>query len=225
MNKWLLGAGAAGVAAVVKFVVVPSAAVSAQNAMGMGWDDARAEFVSDFDTALVQELGQLGLTQAEIHPVSECAADEIVKFLNGTDCSYQYNTATTSEAEHLAEQEKCMAKVKYDEQEEKVGLACLKQKLPSDWKVMKKGLVEGFTSSAVEGGMAPGEAQKVAACFADKAIAAANERKCPLINQAATKVEDLFADMSKCVPDSDSEKFGAECAGAEPGAAPSAAAP
>lgn len=225
MNKWLLGAGAAGVAAVVKFVVLPSAAVSAQNAMGVGWDDARAEFVSDFDKALGEELAPIGLTQAEIHPVSECAADEIVKFLNGTDCSYQYNTATTTEAEHLAEQEKCMAKVKYDEQEEKVGLICLKQKLPNDWKVMRKSLIEGFAGAAAESGMPAAQAQTVASCFADKAIAAANEKKCPLINQAATKAEDLFSDMSKCVPDSDSERFGQECTGGQPGAAASAAAP
>ncbi len=219
MNKWLLGVGAAGAAAVVKFVVVPSVTVSAQNAMGMGWDDARAEFVTTFDAALGQEFAPLGLTQAEIHPVSECAADAAVKFLNGTDCSYQYNTATTTEAEHLAEQEKCMDRVKYEEEEAKIGLACLKQKLPSDWKVMRKSLIEGFAGAATESGMSAAQAQTVATCFADKAIAAANERKCPLINQAATKPEELFADMSKCVPDSDSEKFGQECAGTEPAAA------
>lgn len=211
-----MGALAAGVGLLAKFVIIPSIAVQAQNSMGVGWNDSKSELVQKFTEALAPEFVPLGLTPSELSAITNCCADQAIAFLNTTDCSYQYNQATTSEAQHLKEQEECMQRVSYEQQEAKIALSCFKEHLPNDWKLLKKGLVESFVETAVDGGMSPLDAQKAGTCFAERAVQIANERKCPLINKDAVEPSDLFNDMSNCIPTEEAEKLGVECAGEKP---------
>ncbi|HSC89562.1 MAG TPA: hypothetical protein VLC09_19905, partial [Polyangiaceae bacterium] len=185
----------------------------AQNSMGVGWNDARPELVGKFNEVLQREFASLGLTPTELNGVTGCCADRAIEFLNKTDCSYQYNMATTSEAEHLAEQEVCFTKVKYEEEEGRIALACFKEKLPDDWKLLRSSLVESFVKAAVDGGVDATQAKVTATCFADRAVKLANERKCPLINKQAPAAEHLFNDMTQCISAEESEKLGSECSG------------
>lgn len=212
VTKLVLGGLGVGAVVLWKLVIGPSLAVKAENAMGVGWNDAKPEMVATFGSALGEHLSSFGLTPVETKAVTDCCADKAIEFLNKTDCSYQYNTATQTEAEHLKEQEACFERVKYNEAEEKLTLACMQEKMPDDWKLLRSSLIENFAKGATEEGMPAGKAKQVATCFADRVVAQGNQKKCPLINKQATKPDDLFHPMEKCVSDEESKKFGEECA-------------
>ena len=152
MKKYIFG-GIAVVAVVLwKFVIGPSLAVTAQNTMGAGWDDAKPELMAQFSSTFATDWAMFNLSQPDIQQMSDCCATKAVEFLNTTDCSYLYNQNTTTEAEHLKNQETCMAKVKYDEAELKFSLDCMRQHFPEDWKHLRTPLMQGYETSFVENG-------------------------------------------------------------------------
>lgn len=212
LTRIALGGLGVGAVALWKLVVAPTLAVKAENALGVGWNDARPELVATFGATLAEHLASLSLTPAEAQTVTECCADKAVEFLNATDCSYQYNTATQSEAEHLAEQEACFARVKYEEATEKSTLGCMIEKMPNDWKLLRSGLIENFAKGATSEGMPEAQATKVATCFADRVVAKGNEKKCPVLNREAKTADDMFLPMEKCISDEESKAIGEACA-------------
>lgn len=125
--------GAGGILRIVGVVVAIGVAVAWQffggdlqvwmnNSGGRGWDAARPEVVA----AMKAQMVGLPIDEAKKQALAECVADKAVAFLNGTECSYYYNTARMTEAEHTAAQEACMAKVGYPEQEAKFAEECMK---------------------------------------------------------------------------------------------------
>lgn len=215
----LAGLAAAAVAAVkfgvpwvLKSLAATSVSVHAANGMGMGWSTARTELVGQFESALGEGFRELRVPSASIRLLSECCAEKAIGFLNRTDCSYLYNAAITSKEEHLAEQEKCMAKVGYDEASDKFTLACLKENLPNDWSLMRAAIEEGFLSGAGPQVAQTTEMRRIATCFADKVIQTANASRCPLVSRAAARAEEWFNDISTCVSEQSMDGIASHCA-------------
>ena len=205
MKKFIFGG--IGVAAVIlwKFVIGPSLAVTAQNSMGTGWDDAKPELMAQFSSTFATDWAMFDLGPTKIQELADCCAAKAVEFLNTTDCSYLYNQATTSEAEHLKNQEACMAKIKYEEEEMKFSLECLRNGFPEDWKHLKTPLKQGYESSFTENGVPAADAQKMATCIAEGSVKIANERKCPVVNKQATNFEELVNSIDTCIKDPDND--------------------
>jgi len=199
-------AGIAGVVILValKFIV-PSLQVEATNATGAGWDDAKAEMNTTFMGVLTQEYSAFALPPATLTTISNCITDRAVAYLNTTDCSYLYNPNTTSESEHLAQQEACMVKVEYEQKEADFTIQCTKENFPEDWKHMQTLLGESFTAVFVAQGVPEATAKTASACVAQKAVALINQRKCPLVNKAATKGEEMFYTIDDCIKDPEND--------------------
>ncbi|MBN2340812.1 MAG: hypothetical protein JXX29_12770 [Deltaproteobacteria bacterium] len=140
MKKVLGGVGTAVVVvAIVAFkFLAPSAEVSIKNATGTGWDEAHGDFMTEISGVMDTEYAIFDLSADDKNKIATCIVEKSIKFLNGTDCSYLYNTATTTESEHLANQEKCLDKVKFEKNQEGFTLECLKANMPGKWSVMKK---------------------------------------------------------------------------------------
>ena len=205
MKKFIFGG--IGVALVVlwKFVIGPSLAVTAQNSLGAGWDDAKGDLMSQFSSTFANDWAMFNLGPAKIQELSDCCATKAVAFLNTTDCSYLYNQATTSEAEHLKNQEACMAKAKYEEEELKFSLECMRDHFPEDWKHLRTPLVQGYESSFTANGVSAADAKKMAECIADGSVTLANNRKCPVVNKQAKTFEELVNSIDTCVKDPDND--------------------
>jgi hypothetical protein len=188
-----------------RFLVGPALQVTATNAIGNGWDDAKPEFTRQMQAALLESFADFELPADTRTQISECIAGKSVEFLNTTDCSYLYNKATSSEADHLADQAACMQKVGYEKKEEAFSLDCLKQLLPDDWKHLRKTLVAVFTALRTKGGAGAAQAKTQAVCIVDKTIAMANQRKCPFVNRAAEKAQDLINGLDDCIGGADKD--------------------
>jgi hypothetical protein len=205
MKKYILGAVGIAVVVLWKFVVGPSLAVTAQNTLGAGWDDAKPELMAQFSSTFATDWSMFELGQPKIQELADCCATKAVAFLNTTDCSYLYNQTTTTEEEHLKNQEVCMAKVKYDEEEMKFSLECLREHFPEDWKHLKAPLIQGYESSFTSNGVPAAEAKKMATCITDGSVTLANNRKCPVVNKQATTFEDLVNSIDTCIKDPDND--------------------
>lgn len=203
MKKIIGGAGTAVVVvAIIAFkFLAPSAEVAIQNAAGAGWDDAKADFQAEISQVINTDYEVFVLSQAEKDAITNCIADKSIAFLNGTDCSYLYNTATTTEAEHLANQEKCMEKVKFPEKQEGFTVECTKEHMPNSWKVMEKIFV-GVYEEAYTGQGVPGpKAKEIGECISKKIVALCDARKYELIDKSATDAEKMFNSIDKFIPD------------------------
>jgi hypothetical protein len=228
MKKLIFGGIAVVAILVWKFVIGPSLAVTASNTAGMGWNDAKPELAANFQATFAKDFASFELGPANIKTLSDCCAEKAVAFLNTTDCSYLYNQTTTSEAEHTKNQEACLAKVKYTEQEEKIGLACLLQHFPNDWKHLKNFMREAYEASFAQSGMSAADIKKTSQCLADGSVKIANQRKCQVVNKQATNLETLFNNFDTCMKepgkDAEFEALMASCGGViTTGAAPGAA--
>ncbi len=208
MKKVLGGLG--GIIAIGAFVAfkmtAPSAQVAATNAMGAGWDGAQGEFMTQITSTLTQEYATFKLSPELIQKIAKCITDKSIAFLNTTDCSYLYNTATTTEAQHLAAQEQCMAKVQFDQKQEGYTLDCTKENFPDDWKFMHSIFMEQFELSFTSQGFPADKAKDIGACVSDKLIALVTTRQCKLINRAANKAEDIFFSLDDCIKDTENDK-------------------
>jgi hypothetical protein len=208
MKKLLGGLGGIIVVAgiVIFKMLAPSAEVAATNAMGSGWDGAQAEFMTQITTTLTQEYAAFNLPPDMIQKISKCITDKSVAFLNTTDCSYLYNTATTTEAQHLAAQEQCMAKVQFEKKQEGYTLDCTKESFPDDWKLMHGLFVDEFEKSFAAQGVPADKAKEIGVCISDKLMTLLNTRKCKLINRAATNPEQIFFTLDDCIKDTENDK-------------------
>lgn len=123
MKKQVIGVLVAVVALAVWKLVIPAIVISTA-----GWDDARPELVGKLKSGLPPEARAALGTKTDA--VVGCVADKAIAFLNTTDCKYKYNQTTTSEAEHLKEQDACLEKVEYVKKEEAYAMECMKQHAP-----------------------------------------------------------------------------------------------
>jgi hypothetical protein len=193
-----------------QFVIGPQMEVSTKNALDSGWDDAKAEVAQQQKAAYAESLKGIGLSDAVLDALAGCTADKAIAFLNTTDCSYLYNQTTTSEEEHLAEQEKCMDKVGYSAKEEQFSFECMKANIPNDWNIMSAQLKESLAAGFVAEGLDAAIAGPYAECAVPKMVALMKKRECPLINKTAEKPEDLMLSSDDCFKDMDTDKEFAE---------------
>jgi hypothetical protein len=180
--------------------------VAIENSAGVGWDDAKAEFVTEITTTLTTEYATFGFPPAIIQTISSCIADKSIAFLNTTDCSYKYNTATTTEAQHLASQEQCFVKVQFETRQEGFTLECTRESFPDDWKYMQNIFTGEFEKSFAQEGVPAATAKQMGLCIAEKLTTLMNTRQCKLINRQAAKVEDIFYGMEDCIKDTENDK-------------------
>jgi len=202
MKTILGGIGTAvAIAVVIGFKFLgPSAEVAVKNATGMGWDEARKDFVAEISSVINTDYDVFVLSQTDRDNIAGCIADKSIGFLNTTDCSYLYNTATTSEVEHLAAQEKCMNNVQFSKKQEAFSVECLKAHIPANWSVMEKVFTGVYEDAYVEQGIAAPQAKQIGECMSRKLVALCNERKYPLVDQTATAPENLFIPVARYIP-------------------------
>lgn len=198
--------GGVGTAVVVVGIIAfkffsPSAEVELMNASGSGWDDAMADFEAELAEMMNTEYDVFDLSQGDKNKFATCVAKKSIKFLNGTDCSYLYNPATTSEAEHLANQEKCLEEVKFENHQGGFILECLKEKMPTSWAVMKKIFIGVYEEAYTSQGVSSTEAKKIAECIATKLTALCDARKYKLIDEKAQDIEGLLIGVDTYIPD------------------------
>ena len=208
MKRILGGVGgiiAIGVIVAIK-MLAPSAEVAIKNSTGTGWNDAKNDFMTEITTTLTTEYATFGFAPSIIQTISNCIADKSIAFLNTTDCSYLYNTATTTEAQHLAAQEQCMNKVQFDQKQEGFTLECTREAFPDDWKYMQNIFSGEFEKSFAAQGVPADTAKQMGLCIADKLTTLMNTRQCKLINRQAAKVEDIFYGLEDCIKDTDNDK-------------------
>jgi len=184
----------------LKFLT-PSAEVAIKNSVGEGWSEAKGELTTGILETLRTEYAPFALPEPLLQKMAGCVADKSIAYLNTTDCSYLYNTATTSEAEHLAAQELCLKKVDFEGKQAGYTLECTRADFPDDWQVMRGLLAGEFEKSLVEEST-PAEAAKLAGgCMADKLVVLLAGRKCPLVNRNAAKPEEMLNGFDACVKD------------------------
>ena len=208
MKRLLGGIGgiiAVGVIVAIK-MLAPSAEVAIKNSTGTGWDDAKGDFMTEITAALTEEYATFGFPPATIQTIAGCISDKSIAFLNTTDCSYLYNTATTTEAQHLAAQEQCMIKVQFEQKQEGFTMECTKASFPDDWKYMHNIFSSEFEKSFAAEGAPADAAKQMGLCISEKLTAMLNARQCKLINRQATKAEDIFFGMDDCIKDSENDK-------------------
>lgn len=199
--------GIIAIGAIVAFkMLAPSAQVAVENTAGIGWNDAKGELMSGISSELTTEYATFGLPPVIIQTISNCITDKSIAFLNTTDCSYKYNTATTTEAQHLAAQEQCMIKVQFEKQQEGFTLECTRESFPDDWKYMHKMFSGEFEQSFAQEGVPGDVAKQMGVCIAEKLTTLMNTRQCKLINRQAAKVEDIFFGMEDCIKDTENDK-------------------
>ncbi len=182
-----------------------------------GWKQARPELQSAF----VEQLGAVFAAQtiavdSEIlKRAAECMADEVIIFLNATDCSLTYWESEKSELRHLREQSECLQRAGYERELEGFTLRCLRAKLPDDWKMTVPAMEKGLRKKLLEAGIPAAEAEEQSACYAGMAAAALNESGCELINRQALQVEELVRSPEECSGPSDTrselERFMLTC--------------
>lgn len=208
MKKILGGVGTAvAVVAIIAFkFLAPSAEVAVKNASGSGWDEAKGDFQKEISEVMNSDYDVFVLAQAEKDNITNCIVDKSIQFLNGTDCSYLYNAATTSESEHLANQEKCMEKVKFSDHQEGFTLECLKTHMPKSWKLMEKIFVGVYEDAYTGQGVAGPEAKKIGECIAGKLVTLCDTRQYKLIDEKATNAENLFIPVDNYIKDFDKDE-------------------
>lgn len=175
-----------------------SAEIAAKNASGSGWNDSRAELSGKFRTVLDSRFEGLEGAQQISIDMTECMTTRAIEFLNGTDCSYLYNKATTSEAEHLSAQEACFKKVGYEDKEKELLLACTKEKFPNDWKAMRPALRKVMKEALAKSDGSPDDLERWAHCVADKDIEYLNASDCKLIDPKAKTADDALRTVDSC---------------------------
>ena len=203
MKKIIGGVGTAvAVVAIIAFkFLAPSAEVAVKNAAGAGWDEAKSDFHSEISDVINSDYEVFVLTQPEKEAITNCIVDKSIEFLNGTDCSYLYNAATTTEAEHLANQEKCMEKVKFPEKQEGFTIECTRTHMPRSWKVMEKIFVGVYEQAYTAQGVAGPRARQIGECIAKKLTAMCDQRKYKLIDETAKEADKMFFPIDKYIPD------------------------
>ncbi|MBN2528743.1 MAG: hypothetical protein JXR76_20300 [Deltaproteobacteria bacterium] len=203
MKKILGGVGTAvAVVAIIAFkFLAPSAEVAVKNATGSGWDEARDYFATEISKLMKPDFEGLVLDETNQENITNCIVDKSIKFLNETDCSYLYNTATTSETEHLANQETCLAKVRFTEHQEGFRLECLKTYLPRSWKLMEKVFMGIYEEAYIRQGIPEAEAKQIGECISGKLVALFDGRQYKLIDDQSRDVENLFFPADKYIPD------------------------
>ncbi len=203
-----------GIAAVVviagvllwKFVIGPQVMVSATNAMGAGWDDAKSEIQTEQRAAYAEGFKGVKLSGRTLDALAACTTDKAIAFLNTTDCSYLYNQATTSEQEHLAAQEKCFNEVGYEAKEMQFTLECTKKHFPNDWSIMEETLTGELAEGFAAEGMDEKASNALATCVVPKLIALMKTRKCALVNPAAQNMEELMLSSEDCFEDIENDE-------------------
>lgn len=182
-----------------------SLVISGQNAAGMGWNDAKPELTKIHTTQLKVLLkeNRFELSSAVQAQLTTCLVDDSVVALNKTGCSYQYNKATTTEAEHTAKQDACLEAKGWAKQEEGIFVRCVQAHFPNDWAVVSGSLGHGMKQAMLEAGRPVAEADKIARCVAPKFVALLKGAGCHLINKEAKGGAGLFGTVDECVTQHD----------------------
>ncbi len=187
-------------------IFAPSAQVEVMNAAGAGWNDARSDLMGQISTTITTEYAVFALPAGVTTKISECIVDKSIEFLNKSDCSYLYNPETTTEAEHLANQEKCLEKVKFEDVQGGYTVECSKAHFPDDWAIMGKIFAGEFEASFAQNGVDAASAKTMGTCVGDKLTALMNTRKNPLVNKEAKKPEDLLFTLDTYIKDYEADK-------------------
>ncbi len=202
MNKRMvsivLGILVAGGFLAAKFYLFPELEISARKAAGAGWTEAKPEIKGNILSALREGFVDIDLRQDVMDKVATCVTDQIVEFLNGTDCDYYYNESTTSEAEHLKAQEACLATIGYDAKEIEFTIECAKQHVPKDWNIMRP-LLSREMDAALQGQILDAAKRKTAVdCVVGQTVELLGKTECAPLNPAAKTPEQLFTPADEC---------------------------
>ncbi|MCA9539494.1 MAG: hypothetical protein KC620_11440, partial [Myxococcales bacterium] len=181
-------------------VFAPSIQVAYESASGSGWDDARGELNTTFRKAISSEVA---FDEATVDLVARCVSDRAITFLNGTDCRYHFNEALTSMDDHLKSQEACLDKVGYVKKEEEFTLACFKEKLPDDWKVLRGVLAKAIAGELDLEGTTEAQRKQIAGCMAGKTVEVLQPSKCRPINREAVDASGVFNSLDTCLEDAE----------------------
>ena len=170
--------------------------IKIKEASGEAWNDSRAELTTKFTKVLTPPLSKMQLPLGTIPKIVTCLVDKAIAVLNKSGCSYHYNTATSSRAEHERKQTACLERVGYIKMEEKLTQQCMAQLLPNKWEIHRRTLVESMTKAA------PATVQNKRAwgsCTAEKILSALGKTKCLPINKdpAAKKPLNTIDDCVK----------------------------
>lgn len=159
--------------------------IKLKEASGKAWNDSRGELTTKFTKVLTPPLSKMALPPGTIPNIVTCLVDKAIAVLNKSGCSYHYNTATSSRAEHERKQTACLERVGYIKTEERLTQECMAQHLPNKWEIHRGTLVASMTKAA------PANVPNKAAwgqCTADKIIGALSKSKClPIDKDPAAK--------------------------------------
>lgn len=170
--------------------------IKIKEASGTAWNESRGELTRKFSKVLTPPLSKMSLPPGTVGQIVSCLVDKAIAVLNKSGCSYHYNTATTSRAEHERRQTACLQRVGYIKTEEKLTQQCMAQFLPNKWAIHRNALVATMTKAAP-----PNVPNKPAwgQCAADKILEALSKTKCLPINKdpAAKKPLNTIDDCVK----------------------------
>jgi len=210
----VLGVLIAGGFLAAKHFIFPEMEIEARKAAGEGWTDAKPEIKGNMISTLREAFVDVDLGHEVLDRTAGCVSDRIVEFLNGTDCDYYYNESTTSEAEHLADQEACLQGIGYEDKELEFTLACAKQHVPSDWNIMHPALYREM-DAALEDQIVDAAKRKVAVdCVVKRITGLLGKTGCSPLNPDATTMEQLFSPADQCLEDAGIQAEAEEAIGA-----------
>ena len=182
-----------GLGVLFKYVIWPKFAVEAIQKVS-GWEDARSEITAGIQTELTTGLStQIDLPADKKDALLKCLVDKKIEFLNGTECKYYYAEGTTSEAEHLKNQEECLKKANMEAKDEENFIACALVNVPNTWALAAAAITKEF------GAEMPAATRD---CFVDGMVKAFDQFGCTLLNKEAKKAEEILTNPEKCMADS-----------------------
>jgi hypothetical protein len=172
---------------------IATAAIAVAKASGHGWDRARGQLATTYRVELAGWYTGSNLEVSEVTAiaVASCIADKAVDFLNTTACS---PVETAEDAELNA----CLEVSHLDAKVLEFALECRKQHIPNDWRMRRKSI-----RASILAGLAPDETGTAGTdvlvdCRVEAALATLSASKCPLVNHAASRAEDLLNDSDMC---------------------------
>ena len=202
MNKRMvsivLGVLVAGGFVAARYFVFPELEIEARKAAGAGWTEAKSEIKGNIVSALREGFVDIDLRADVLDRVAVCVSDKVVDFLNDTDCDYYFNESTTTEAEHLVNQEACLKQVGYDAKEVEFTIACAKEHVPKDWNIMRPLLSREMDAALKEQILDAAKRKEAVDCVVGKTVELLGKTGCPPLNPKATTLEQLFTPADEC---------------------------
>lgn len=202
MNKKVLSIIGAvvllGIVGVLKFVVQPWLELKQKQSTG-DWTESRSELKAQFKELTKNLFSDMDVPADAMNQVEDCIVDKAIPFLNQSGCKYHYVKTTTSEADHIKEQEKCLEKVGWEKKLELITVECIREKIPNDWKIAKTALIrdmmQGFTAQVPD----ENKRKQAAECTSDMMIKELQASDCPIITKDGKVFDALFNNAAECI--------------------------